>query len=78
MTPAAVFSPLQADLILQQGSGYFYVNASVGGIADVTFQESQGIAQVTFQMKVLDKLSVVFVAFCLQQKLFLHSMRKKI
>ncbi|KAL1249483.1 hypothetical protein QQF64_020488, partial [Cirrhinus molitorella] len=35
-----------ADLILQQGSGYFYVNASVGGIADVTFQESQGIAQV--------------------------------
>uniref|UniRef100_A0A8C2CM85 Nucleoporin 210 n=1 Tax=Cyprinus carpio TaxID=7962 RepID=A0A8C2CM85_CYPCA len=28
------------------GSGYFYVNASVGGIADVTFQESQGIAQV--------------------------------
>uniref|UniRef100_A0A672RYM5 Nucleoporin 210 n=1 Tax=Sinocyclocheilus grahami TaxID=75366 RepID=A0A672RYM5_SINGR len=35
-----------ADLILQQGSGYFYVNASVGGIADITFQESQGIAQV--------------------------------
>uniref|UniRef100_A0A672NPG3 Nucleoporin 210 n=1 Tax=Sinocyclocheilus grahami TaxID=75366 RepID=A0A672NPG3_SINGR len=34
------------DLILQQGSGYFYVNASIGGIADVTFQESQGIAQV--------------------------------
>uniref|UniRef100_A0A671RVB1 Nuclear pore membrane glycoprotein 210-like n=1 Tax=Sinocyclocheilus anshuiensis TaxID=1608454 RepID=A0A671RVB1_9TELE len=32
-----------ADLILHQGSGYFYVNASVGGIADVTFQESQGI-----------------------------------
>uniref|UniRef100_A0A672RXZ7 Nucleoporin 210 n=1 Tax=Sinocyclocheilus grahami TaxID=75366 RepID=A0A672RXZ7_SINGR len=32
-----------ADLILQQGSGYFYVNASVGGIADITFQESQGI-----------------------------------
>uniref|UniRef100_A0A672RYL9 Nucleoporin 210 n=1 Tax=Sinocyclocheilus grahami TaxID=75366 RepID=A0A672RYL9_SINGR len=28
------------------GSGYFYVNASVGGIADITFQESQGIAQV--------------------------------
>uniref|UniRef100_A0A8C2GK98 Nucleoporin 210 n=1 Tax=Cyprinus carpio TaxID=7962 RepID=A0A8C2GK98_CYPCA len=32
--------------ICTQGSGYFYVNASVGGIADVTFQESQGIAQV--------------------------------
>ncbi len=47
VTPVVVFSPLQADLVLQQGSGYFYVNASVGGIADVTFQESQGIAQVT-------------------------------
>ncbi|XP_043081292.1 nuclear pore membrane glycoprotein 210-like [Puntigrus tetrazona] len=35
-----------ADLVLQQGSGYFYVNASVQGIADVMFQESQGIAQV--------------------------------
>ncbi|XP_056100665.1 nuclear pore membrane glycoprotein 210 [Rhinichthys klamathensis goyatoka] len=35
-----------ADLTLQQGSGYFYINASVGGIAEVTFQESQGIAQV--------------------------------
>uniref|UniRef100_A0A672RXX4 Nucleoporin 210 n=1 Tax=Sinocyclocheilus grahami TaxID=75366 RepID=A0A672RXX4_SINGR len=32
--------------ICTQGSGYFYVNASVGGIADITFQESQGIAQV--------------------------------
>ncbi|XP_002667606.3 nuclear pore membrane glycoprotein 210 [Danio rerio] len=35
-----------AALTLQQGSGYFFVNASVGGVADVTFQESQGIAQV--------------------------------
>ncbi|XP_043080989.1 nuclear pore membrane glycoprotein 210 [Puntigrus tetrazona] len=37
---------VMADLVLQQGSGYFYVNASVQGIADVMFQESQGIAQV--------------------------------
>ncbi|XP_051517027.1 nuclear pore membrane glycoprotein 210-like isoform X2 [Myxocyprinus asiaticus] len=35
-----------ADLTLREGSGYFYVNTSVGGIADVSFQESQGIAQV--------------------------------
>ncbi|XP_051517594.1 nuclear pore membrane glycoprotein 210-like [Myxocyprinus asiaticus] len=35
-----------ADLNLREGSGYFYVNTSVAGIADVSFQESQGIAQV--------------------------------
>lgn len=37
---------VRADLTLREGSGHFYVNASVKGIADVTFQESQGIAQV--------------------------------
>lgn len=40
---------VQADLTLREGSGHFYVNASVKGIADVMFQESQGIAQVTFK-----------------------------
>ncbi|KAI7793391.1 nuclear pore membrane glycoprotein 210 isoform X1 [Triplophysa rosa] len=37
---------VRADLTLQEGSGHFYVNASVKGIAEVTFQEFQGIAQV--------------------------------
>ncbi|XP_056588435.1 nuclear pore membrane glycoprotein 210 [Triplophysa dalaica] len=37
---------IRADLTLREGSGHFYVNASVKGIADVTFQEFQGIAQV--------------------------------
>ncbi|KAA0706727.1 Nuclear pore membrane glycoprotein 210 [Triplophysa tibetana] len=37
---------VRADLTLREGSGHFYVNASVKGIADVTFQEFQGIAQV--------------------------------
>uniref|UniRef100_A0A8B9HPM5 Nucleoporin 210 n=1 Tax=Astyanax mexicanus TaxID=7994 RepID=A0A8B9HPM5_ASTMX len=36
------------DLTLQEGSGYFFVNASVGGIAEVVFQESQGTAEVGF------------------------------
>ncbi|XP_051961479.1 nuclear pore membrane glycoprotein 210-like [Xyrauchen texanus] len=35
-----------ADLTLREGSGYFYVNISVGGIADVSFKESRGTAQV--------------------------------
>lgn len=37
---------VMVDLTLKEGSGYFYVNASVKGIADLLFQESQGIAQV--------------------------------
>lgn len=37
---------VRADLSLQEGSGYFFVNASVGGIAEVVFQESQGTAEV--------------------------------
>uniref|UniRef100_A0A4W4F2I6 BIG2 domain-containing protein n=1 Tax=Electrophorus electricus TaxID=8005 RepID=A0A4W4F2I6_ELEEL len=37
---------VQADLTLREGSGYFFVNTSVGGIANVVFQESQGTAEV--------------------------------
>lgn len=37
---------LQAILELREGSGHFFVNTSVKGIADVEFQEAQGTAQV--------------------------------
>uniref|UniRef100_A0A8C8CVG6 BIG2 domain-containing protein n=1 Tax=Oncorhynchus tshawytscha TaxID=74940 RepID=A0A8C8CVG6_ONCTS len=33
---------VRADLALREGSGYFFVNTSVGGIADVVYQEAQG------------------------------------
>lgn len=33
-------------MALQEGSGHFFVNTSVKGIADVVFQETQGTAQV--------------------------------
>lgn len=36
----------QAELTLREGSGYFFINTSVRGIADVEFQESQGTAEV--------------------------------
>ncbi|XP_067448776.1 nuclear pore membrane glycoprotein 210 [Thunnus thynnus] len=38
---------VRANLALREGSGHFYVNTSVKGIADVVFQEAQGTAQVT-------------------------------
>ncbi|KAJ8384181.1 hypothetical protein AAFF_G00207990 [Aldrovandia affinis] len=37
---------VRADLALREGSGYFFVNASIGGIADLVYQESQGKAEV--------------------------------
>lgn len=37
----------QAELTLQEGSGYFFVNTSLRGIADVEYQESRGAAEVT-------------------------------
>lgn len=38
---------VKANLALQEGSGHFYINTSVKGIADVVFQETQGTAQVS-------------------------------
>lgn len=37
---------LQANLALREGSGHFFVNTSVKGIANVVYQESQSTAQV--------------------------------
>lgn len=37
---------VRANLALQEGSGYFFVNTSVKGIADVVFQEAQRTAEV--------------------------------
>ncbi|KAM3871773.1 nuclear pore membrane glycoprotein 210 [Diretmus argenteus] len=37
---------VRADLALREGSGHFFVNTSVKGIAEVVFQEAQGTAQV--------------------------------
>ncbi|XP_041655352.1 nuclear pore membrane glycoprotein 210 isoform X2 [Cheilinus undulatus] len=38
---------VRANLALQEGSGYFFVNTSVKGTVDVVFQEAQRIAQVS-------------------------------
>ncbi|CAK6957463.1 LOW QUALITY PROTEIN: nuclear pore membrane glycoprotein 210 [Scomber scombrus] len=38
---------VRENLALQEGSGHFFVNTSVSGIADVVFQDGQGTAQVT-------------------------------
>uniref|UniRef100_A0A672IXM8 BIG2 domain-containing protein n=1 Tax=Salarias fasciatus TaxID=181472 RepID=A0A672IXM8_SALFA len=38
---------VRANLVLQEGSGHFYVNTSVKDIVDVTFQEAKGTAQVS-------------------------------
>nr|XP_020466290.1 nuclear pore membrane glycoprotein 210 [Monopterus albus] len=38
---------VRANLALQEGSGHFFVNTSVKGIADVIFQETHGTAQVS-------------------------------
>ncbi|KAK1801966.1 hypothetical protein P4O66_022598, partial [Electrophorus voltai] len=45
-SPSSVSQATLADLTLREGSGYFFVNTSVGGIANVVFQESQGTAEV--------------------------------
>ncbi|XP_067383479.1 nuclear pore membrane glycoprotein 210 isoform X2 [Channa argus] len=37
---------VRVNLALREGSGHFFVNTSVKGIADVVFQETQGTAQV--------------------------------
>ncbi|KAM4609800.1 nuclear pore membrane glycoprotein 210 [Polymixia lowei] len=37
---------VRADLALREGSGHFFVNTSIKGIAEVVFQEAQGTAQV--------------------------------
>ncbi|XP_072774448.1 nuclear pore membrane glycoprotein 210-like [Taeniopygia guttata] len=37
---------IQAELLLQQGSGYFFINTSVPNIVRVTHEETQGIALV--------------------------------
>ncbi|XP_078111484.1 nuclear pore membrane glycoprotein 210 isoform X1 [Sander vitreus] len=38
---------VRANLALREGSGHFFVNTSVKGIANVVFQEAQGTAQVS-------------------------------
>ncbi|XP_034551492.1 nuclear pore membrane glycoprotein 210 isoform X2 [Notolabrus celidotus] len=38
---------VRANLALQEGSGYFFVNTSVKGIVDVVFQEGQRTGQVS-------------------------------
>lgn len=38
---------VRANLALREGSGYFFVNTSMKGIANVLFQEAQGTAQVS-------------------------------
>ncbi|XP_074537883.1 nuclear pore membrane glycoprotein 210 isoform X2 [Halichoeres trimaculatus] len=38
---------VQANLALQEGSGYFFLNTSMKGIVDVVFQEGQRTAQVS-------------------------------
>uniref|UniRef100_UPI0037E7A905 nuclear pore membrane glycoprotein 210 n=1 Tax=Semicossyphus pulcher TaxID=241346 RepID=UPI0037E7A905 len=38
---------VRANLALQEGSGYFFVNTSVKGTVDVAFQEAQRTAQVS-------------------------------
>ncbi|KAG7228133.1 hypothetical protein INR49_013416 [Caranx melampygus] len=38
---------VQVNLALREGSGHFFVNTSVKGIANVVFQEAQGTAQVS-------------------------------
>ncbi|XP_068603355.1 nuclear pore membrane glycoprotein 210 [Brachionichthys hirsutus] len=38
---------VRANLALREGSGYFFVNASVGGIVDVVFQEAQRTVRVS-------------------------------
>uniref|UniRef100_A0A8C3NI91 Uncharacterized protein n=1 Tax=Geospiza parvula TaxID=87175 RepID=A0A8C3NI91_GEOPR len=40
------FLVLQAELLIQQGSGYFFINTSVPNIVRVTHEETQGIALV--------------------------------
>ncbi|TRY98564.1 hypothetical protein DNTS_005269, partial [Danionella cerebrum] len=51
---------VEESLVLQQGSGHFFINSSAEGIADVSFQENQGTAQVVplqpglLQLKVHD------------------------
>ncbi|XP_047662919.1 nuclear pore membrane glycoprotein 210 isoform X2 [Tachysurus fulvidraco] len=37
---------VRVELLLQEGSGYFFINSSVQGIANVEFQESRGTAEV--------------------------------
>ncbi|KAK3547680.1 hypothetical protein QTP86_026925 [Hemibagrus guttatus] len=37
---------VRVELMLREGSGYFFINTSVQGIANVEFQESQGTAEV--------------------------------
>ncbi|KAL1021498.1 hypothetical protein UPYG_G00014030 [Umbra pygmaea] len=37
---------VRADLTLREGSGYFFVNTSVGGIANVVYKDAQGSAEV--------------------------------
>ncbi|CAG6021644.1 unnamed protein product [Menidia menidia] len=38
---------VRVNMALQEGSGHFFVNASLKGIADVVLQEGQGTAQVS-------------------------------
>lgn len=46
VTRHRLYFVLQANLALQEGSGYFFVNTSVKGIVDVVFQEAQRTVQV--------------------------------
>ncbi|KAK6473904.1 nuclear pore membrane glycoprotein 210-like [Huso huso] len=37
---------VRAELALTEGSGYFFVNTSIGGIVNVAYQEAKGIVEV--------------------------------
>lgn len=43
----ACFSPLQAELLIREGSGYFFINTSVVNVVKVAYQEARGIALVS-------------------------------
>lgn len=48
-------SVLQANLALQEGSGYFFVNTSVKGVVDVVFQEAKRTVQVRSNICINDE-----------------------
>lgn len=41
------FVVLQAELVIREGSGYFFINTSVANVVRVAHEETQGIALVS-------------------------------
>lgn len=58
---------LQANLALQEGSGYFFVNTSLKGIVDVLFQEAQSTVQVS-HLQYLMRVYGYFYSVCSNPK----------